>query len=74
MLGYGYGGLMRVMLSPGQSFSLGAKGEFGWDGWTGTYMSVCPGKNMVIVVMQQLAGAGTNAVIRNLRNVVYANL
>ncbi|HPF87998.1 MAG TPA: serine hydrolase domain-containing protein [Candidatus Limiplasma sp.] len=74
VLGYGYGGLMRVMLSPGQSFSLGAKGEFGWDGWTGTYMSVCPEKNMVLTVMQQLAGAGTNAVIHKIRNVVYANI
>lgn len=74
MLGYGYGGLMRVMLSPGQSFSLGVKGEFGWDGWTGTYMTVCPEKDMVLVVMQQLAGAGTNAVIRNVRNAVYANI
>jgi len=74
VVGYGYGGLMRVMLSPGKSCSLGVKGEFGWDGWTGTYMSVCPEKNTVLVVMQQLAGAGTNAVIRNLRNVVYANI
>lgn len=74
VLGYGYGGLMRVMLSPGQSFSLGVKGEYGWDGWTGTYMTVCPAKKLVLVVMQQLAGAGTNTVIRNIRNVVYANI
>lgn len=73
-IGYGYGGLMRVLLSPGKSFSLGVKGEFGWDGWTGTYMSVCPAENLVLVVMQQLAGAGTNEVIRKLRNVVYANI
>ena len=74
VLGYGYGGLMRVMLSPGKSFSLGARGEFGWDGWTGTYMSVSPETKTVLIVMQQIAGAGTNAVIRNLRNVVYANI
>lgn len=74
VLGYGYGGLMRVLLSPGQSFSLGVKGEFGWDGWTGTYMSVCPAKDLVLVVMQQLAGAGTNDVIRKLRNIVYSNI
>ncbi|HPJ02301.1 MAG TPA: serine hydrolase domain-containing protein [Candidatus Limiplasma sp.] len=74
VLGYGYGGLMRVMLSPGQSFSLGVKGEYGWDGWTGTYMSVSPETNTVLTVMQQIAGAGTNAVIRKLRNVVYANI
>jgi len=72
--GYGYGGLVRVLLSPGQSFSLGVKGEFGWDGWTGPYLSVCPEKDMVIVVMQQLADCGTNAVTRRLRNVIYANI
>ncbi|MBN1778337.1 MAG: beta-lactamase family protein [Clostridiales bacterium] len=74
LLGYGYGGLMRVLLSPGKSCSLGVKGEFGWDGWTGTYMSVSPETGTVLVVMQQLAGAGTNAMIRNIRNVVYANI
>ena len=74
VVGYGYGGLMRVMLSPGKSCSLGVKGEYGWDGWTGTYMTVCPEKDAVIVMMQQLAGAGTNAVIRSIRNVVYANI
>ncbi len=74
VLGCGYGGLMRVLLSPGQSFSLGAKGEFGWDGWTGTYMSVSPDTKSILVVMQQIAGAGTNAVIRRIRNAVYANI
>jgi CubicO group peptidase (beta-lactamase class C family) len=74
VLGYGYGGLMRVLESPGKSFSLGVRGEFGWDGWTGTYMSVSPNTKTVLVVMQQIAGAGTNAVIRNIRNVVYSNI
>lgn len=74
LLGYGYGGLMRTLLSPGKSCSLGVQGEFGWDGWTGTYMSVSPQTKTVLVVMQQLAGAGTNAVIRRLRNAVYANI
>ena len=74
LLGYGYGGLMRMLLSPGQSCSLGVQGEYGWDGWTGTYMTVCPDKKLVLVVMQQLAGAGTNALIRKIRNVVYASI
>ncbi len=74
LLGQGYGGLMRVLLKPGQSFSLGAVGEYGWDGWAGAYMSVCPAEDMVLVMFQHLTGAGTNELARKMRNVVYASL
>lgn len=74
LLGQGYGGLMRVLLNPGQSFTLGAAGEYGWDGWAGAYLSVCPAEDMVLVMFQHLTGAGTNALARKMRNVVYASL
>jgi CubicO group peptidase (beta-lactamase class C family) len=74
LLGQGYGGLMRVLEEPAKSFTLGAEGEFGWDGWAGAYMSVCPAENMVLILFQQLTDTGTNALARRLRNVLYANL
>lgn len=74
LLGHGYGGLMRVLLEPGKSFSLGAAGEFGWDGWAGVYMTVCPAEDLVFVVMQQLTDTGTSPLTRKMRNLLYASL
>lgn len=74
LLGQGYGGLMRVLLEPGKSFSLGVPGEFGWDGWAGAYMTVCPAEELVFVVMQQLTDSGTSPLTRKLRNLLYASL
>ena len=65
---------MRVLLRPGQSFTLGAAGEYGWDGWAGAYLSVCPAEDLVLVMFQQLTGAGTNELARKMRNVIYASL
>ncbi len=73
-LGYGYGGLMRVLLEPGKSFSLGAAGEFGWDGWTGPYLSVSPGTGTVIALMQQRTDNGVTALTRRLRNAVFGSM
>ena len=74
MAGYGYGGLMRMLLDPSRSFSLGAAGEFGWDGWTGTYMTVCPAEDMILILMQQRAESGVTPLTRKVRNIVYAQL
>lgn len=39
MHGYGYGNLMRVCMGAKDAVP-GTKGSFGWDGWSGTFMSV----------------------------------
>lgn len=41
--GYGYGNLMRCMIHTELSESIGSNGEFGWDGWLGSYVSMDPG-------------------------------
>ncbi len=74
MYGYGYGGFMRVLLSPSKSFGLGVTGEFGWDGWAGSYMTVCPDRNMVFVTMQHRTDLGTGPLTRKLRNILYAHI
>ncbi len=72
--GYTYGGLMRILEEPGRSFSLGAAGEFGWDGWTGPYMSVNPADDMIILVFQQCADSGITPLTRKIRNVVFSRI
>lgn len=74
MDGYGYGGLMRVLLEPARGFSLGVAGEFGWDGYAGAYLSVCPAEDLILLVLQHRAGSGTNALTRKVRNIVYGAL
>ena len=72
--GYGYGCLMRVMEDPGEAGMIAAPGEYGWDGWTGNYMTVDPADDMVFLYFIQRCGAGTTALVRKLRNVTYAAL
>jgi CubicO group peptidase (beta-lactamase class C family) len=72
--GYTYGGLMRILEEPGKSFSLGSAGEFGWDGWTGPYMSVNPADDMIILVFKQRTDSGITPLTRKIRNVVFSRI
>ncbi len=72
--GYTYGGLMRILEEPGKSFSLGSAGEFGWDGWTGPYMSVNPADDMIILVFQQRTDSGITPLTRKIRIVVFSRI
>ena len=72
--GCGYSCYMRVMEQPSQSPTFGSAGEYGWDGWTGTYFTVDPAHEMILVVMMQKTDAGTTELVRKLRNIVYSGL
>ncbi|MCE5344415.1 MAG: beta-lactamase family protein [Eubacteriales bacterium] len=73
MYGYGYGGLVRVLTDPARSCTLGVAGEYGWDGWTGPYMSVCPEEDMALLVFQQLTDSGFTPLTRKIRNIVFTH-
>ena len=68
--GYGYGNCMRINLGTGKSLSKESAGEFGWDGWTGPYVSVDAIQNRVILVMQQVSGFDHWDFIWEIRNAV----
>lgn len=72
MQGYSYGNLMRVMVRPEIAQSFSVKGEFGWDGWLGTYMMVDPANSLTFVMMQQLVDGCGMGYIRKLRNIIYS--
>ena len=65
---------MRKRDGAGAWATLGSYGEYGWDGWLGPYMSVAPGKDLIILVMEQLTGAGTSTYTRRIRNIVYSEI
>jgi len=51
--GYGYGNLMMVMIDVPASGGLGAVGEYGWDGWLGSYVSIDPSNDLAIIYVIQ---------------------
>ena len=74
MAGYGYGNLMRVMEEPGMALCSTWKGEYGWDGWLGTYFCNSPENGVTILMFCQRKDAGTMELTRKIRNVIAANL
>lgn len=72
--GFGYANLVRVLVNPEEAVTLCSKGEYGWDGWLGTYLSIDPMNKMAIILMQQLKDSGTTTYTRRIRNIVYASL
>jgi len=72
--GYGYGLGVRTLMSPAESVSAGAKGEFGWSGMAGTYLLIDPEYKLVIVYCQSALPAANSIIHRRIRNLVYAAL
>ncbi len=56
--GYGYGVGMRVHMRPW--LINGTEGEFGWDGFMGTWMAVDPGEGMTVVYLQNMVPYNDN--------------
>lgn len=74
LAGYSYGNLMRIMTAPEEAVGLGSKGEYGWDGWLGTYMMNDPVNDITLLIMQQRCDTGTMAYTRKIRNAMFAAL
>ncbi len=70
--GYGYGSFMRVLKNTALATTNGDEGEYGWDGWTGTYFTVNPKKNLIIVYFIQKCGTGMDDITKRLRQIVYS--
>lgn len=73
-LGYGYGCLMRVLINQSGAGTNGSIGEYGWDGWTGNYVTIDPSEDLVILYFIQRCGAGFTGTMRKLRSVIYGSL
>ena len=70
LTGYNYGCLVRVCDRPDSCILFGSKGEYGWDGWLGTYFANFPKEHMTILMGMQKVDAGTFDLTRKLRNVI----
>lgn len=74
MNGYGYGGLMRTLMEPSKGFALGVQGEFGWEGYAGAYMTVCPKEDLILLMLQHCANSPLSPLMRKVRNIVFSSL
>ncbi len=74
LTGYSYGKLMRVGVHPGQCKTLMCEGEYGWDGWLGTYFANFPRERLTILLMQNVTDTGTAAVTRKVRNAILSEI
>lgn len=72
--GHSYGNQMRIMTDTGKAGIIGGQGEYGWDGWLGAYFCNSPQDRMTILFMIQKKDAGTMAITRKLRNIVFSTL
>lgn len=72
--GYAYGCLVRVLTDKSTAGTLANIGEFGWDGWTGTYFSIDPAENLVVFLWEQTACAGTTPALKRMKNILYSQL
>lgn len=70
LYGYGYGNLMRIMKEPGMACHQAWPGEYGWDGWLGSYFCNSPSNNVTILLSFQLKDTGTTTLTRRLRNLI----
>lgn len=74
MPGYTYGNLCRILVEPGMAVVHGWKGEYGWDGWLGTYFVNSPENDLTFLLFTQRLDAGTMPITRKIRNVLRAEL
>lgn len=74
LCGHTYGNLMRILTDTGKAGMIGGQGEYGWDGWLGAYFCNSPQDGLTLLFMIQKKDAGTMAITRKLRNIVFSSL
>lgn len=75
MRGYTYGNLMRICCDDAQTTLFASNGEYGWDGWLGTFFSNEPARGITMVYGAQQAGVGrAGTLARRIKNIVMSHL
>lgn len=75
MSGYSYGNFMRVCRDEGQTSLFSSAGEYGWDGWLGTFFSNEPKHGITLLMGVQQVGVGkAGTLVRKLKNAVMSEI
>ncbi|MGN1341142.1 MAG: serine hydrolase domain-containing protein [Oscillospiraceae bacterium] len=70
LYGYTYGNLMSVCEDESKSVVFASRGEYGWNGWLGTYFSNDPVNGITVLVGVQRVGAVSHTLARKLKNII----
>ena len=70
--GHSYGNLMRVLYDRKLAGVLGSEGEYGWDGWLGTYFVNDPVRKITFLFMTQIKDFGTTNLTRKIKNIIFS--
>lgn len=75
MNGYSYGNFMRVCENEAETSLFSSVGEYGWDGWLGTFFSNEPKHNITLLMGVQQVGVGmAGTLVRKIKNTVMSEL
>ena len=75
MKGYNYGCLMRVLEDPEAAETpMIPPGEFGWDGWAGTYFSIDPVNSITTLYFINVTNGNREWQMKALKRVIYEYL
>ncbi len=73
--GFTYGNLLRVLTRPDDVdpvlCGVGAPGEFGWDGWAGTYFMADPTNNLIVLYLISRIDIDPHPVRAQIKRVIY---
>lgn len=72
--GYTYSNLLRICTDENETGMICSNGEYGWDGWLGTYFENLPHDGITILMGTQKVDAGTFTLTRRVRNAVLSEL
>ena len=72
--GCGYANFLRVVEDEVGTGCLAERGEFGWDGWAGTYFCIQPSEKLVMIFLVQRCGYGVAGLMRKVKNVIYSSI
>lgn len=75
MTGYTYGNFMRVCENENITSLFSSEGEYGWDGWLGTFFSNEPKHGITLLMGVQQVGIGrAGTLLRKIKNIVMSEL
>jgi CubicO group peptidase (beta-lactamase class C family) len=70
--GYNYGSLMRILVNKEEAgLTKAGLGEFGWDGWAGTYVSIDPVNKFVFMYFINVTNGNREWQMKQLKNAFY---
>lgn len=74
MRGCGYGNFLRSTVDEVMTGCLSEQGEFGWDGWAGTYFFIQPKEKLFMIFLVQRCGFNSAGLMRRVKNVIYSSI